>query len=157
MNGSDNFGGQRQQGGSVAVEFAFVFPIFFLLMYGIVVYGYIFFLNQSVNYAAQQAAEAAVAVDPEDEDSDALRQTRVVEAVNDTLQWLPGSQRARVTICNGSTCAVEDDTITVEVRFGLATPSWLFPAVVMPGIGPVPPMPTELRATAAARLYTGNT
>lgn len=157
MNGSPLGGQRRQQSGSALVEFAFIFPILFLLMYGIVVYGYVFFLNQSVNFAAQQGAEAAVAVDPDADDFEALRQERVVEAVNDTLQWLPGTQRTRVLVCNGSSCPVEDDMITVEVIFQLATPSWLFPAVTMPGIGSVPPMPTQLRATAAARLYTDAT
>lgn len=157
MTGSHRYCGRRHQSGAAAVEFAFIFPILFMLTYGIVVYGYIFFLNQSVNYAAQQGAEAAVAVDAGDDGFEELRQERVVEAVNDTLRWLPGTQRTRVTVCDGGTCPVDDDTITVEVKFLLSTPGWLFPAVVLPGIGAVPPMPTQLRATAAARLYTDNT
>ncbi|WP_162932578.1 TadE/TadG family type IV pilus assembly protein [Solimonas sp. K1W22B-7] len=146
-----------RQSGAVAMEFALVFPILFLLTYGTVVYGYVFFLKQSVNYAAQQGAEAAVSVDPDDEDAEALRQARVVDSVKDTLRWLPANQLARVVVCDGAACNVEDDTITVEVEFQLSTPSWLFPAVEMPGIGAVPPMPTRLEATAAARLYTDNT
>src|SRR5258708_37699419 len=54
----------RTQRGAAAVEFAFVFPVLFLLIYGVIVYSYIFVLQESINYAAQQAAEAAVAVEP---------------------------------------------------------------------------------------------
>lgn len=150
------FGRRGRQSGATALEFAIVFPILFLLTYGTVVYGYVFFLKQTVNYAAQQGAEAAVAVDPDADDADELRQERVVESINDTLGWLPAAQRSRVKICQDSECVVEDDTITVRVEFQLSTPSWLFPAVEMPGLGAVPPMPTVLQATAAARLYTDN-
>jgi len=146
-----------RQSGSTAVEFAILFPLLFLLTYGTVVYGYVFFLKQTVAYAAQQGAEAAVAVDPDADDADDLRQQRVEASINDTLGWLPAGQRARVRICNGGDCVVEDDTITVEVEFQLSTPGWLFPAVEMPGLGAVPPMPNVLEAVAAARLYTDNT
>jgi len=152
------FSGRRgRQSGATAIEFAILFPVLFLLTYGTVVYGYVFFLKQTVAYAAQQGAEAAVAVDPDSDDPESLRQERVVASINDTLGWLPAGQRARVKICNEGACPVADDTITVEVEFQLSTPGWLFPAVEMPGIGAVPPLPNVLEAVAAARLYTDNT
>ncbi|HSW12403.1 MAG TPA: TadE/TadG family type IV pilus assembly protein [Solimonas sp.] len=145
---------RRLQRGAAVVEFAFIFPIFFFLMYGTLVYGYIFVLNQSVNFAAQQAAEAAVAVAPDADDFDALRQQRVTEAVNDAFAWLPAAQRSRLVVCDGAVCPVDevDNTISVEVEFTLSTPGWLFPVIDMPGIGAIPPMPNLLRSTAAAQL-----
>lgn len=142
------------QRGAAMVEFAFVFPLFFFLMYATIVYGYVFLLSQSVNFAAQQAAEAAVAVAPDADDVDALRQERVGEAVSDTFTWLPVAQRPRLVVCDGGACPVDaaDNTINVEVVFTLSTPGWLFPVIDMPGIGPIPPMPTRLRSTAAAQL-----
>jgi len=142
------------QRGAAMVEFAFIFPLFFFLMYGTVVYGYIFMLSQSVNFAAQQAAEAAVAVAPDAEEFEALRQQRVVDSVNDTFTWLPAAQRPRLVICKGLDCPVDevDNTIRVEVEYTLSTPGWLFPVITLPGVGSIPPMPTTLRATAAAQL-----
>ena len=145
---------RRSQRGAAMVEFAFVFPLFFFLMYGTIVYGYIFLLSQSVNFAAQQAAEAAVAVAPDADDFEALRQQRVTAAVNDAFLWLPAAQRPRLVVCDGAVCPVDevDNTINVEVEFTLSTPGWLFPVINMPGIGPIPPMPELLRSTAAAQL-----
>ena len=55
---------QRHQRGAVAVEFAFIFPLLFLLMYGIVVYSYVFVLNSALNYAAQESVASALRVAP---------------------------------------------------------------------------------------------
>ena len=55
---------RTRQRGATALEFAFVFPLLFLLMYGILVYAYIFLLTESLTFVAQEAAESAVAVDP---------------------------------------------------------------------------------------------
>ena len=66
----------RSARGAAAVEFAFVFPVLFLLIYGVIVYSYIFMLQESINYAAQQAAEAAVAVEPDIAGYDALATAR---------------------------------------------------------------------------------
>ena len=62
----------RQLGGA-AVEFAFVFPFLFFLMYGVLVYSYLFVLQESINFAAQEAAEAAVKVDESGANADTLR------------------------------------------------------------------------------------
>ena len=56
--------GLRRHGGAAAVEFAFIFPVLFMLTYGAVVYSYAYVLKQSLTFAAQEAAEAAVDIDP---------------------------------------------------------------------------------------------
>jgi len=146
-------GRRRTQAGAAAIEFAFVFPILLFLVYGAVVYGYVFFLNQSVNYAAQQAAEAAIAVDPQALDSETVRQERIVDTVARSMSWMTDAQRTqRMVICNGSTCPVVDDTLIVTLRFSLAVPNRMFPVITLPGLGSVPPMPDTLSASAAALM-----
>ncbi|GGB97797.1 hypothetical protein GCM10007205_03850 [Oxalicibacterium flavum] len=50
---------RRQQGAS-AIEFALVFPLFFLIFYAIITYGLILVAQQSVTLAAAEGARAAL-------------------------------------------------------------------------------------------------
>ena len=88
------------QRGATAVEFAFVFPILFLLLYGLVVYAYVFLVNESMTFVAQESAEAAVAVDPNKVTPRAAYEAQVTQRVrttaSDLFGWLPGDQRSRV-------------------------------------------------------------
>jgi len=49
-----------RQKGAYAVEFAFVFIIFFLVLYGMITYGLIFAAQQSMNFAAESGARAGL-------------------------------------------------------------------------------------------------
>ncbi|MNR82739.1 TadE-like protein [compost metagenome] len=51
---------EKKQKGAAAIEFAFVFPVFFLIFYGIVTYGIIFVAQQSITLAAAEGARAAL-------------------------------------------------------------------------------------------------
>ncbi|WP_175624714.1 MULTISPECIES: TadE/TadG family type IV pilus assembly protein [Oxalobacteraceae] len=51
---------ERKQKGAAAIEFAFVFPVFFLVFYGIITYGIIFLAQQSITLAAAEGARAAL-------------------------------------------------------------------------------------------------
>lgn len=48
------------QRGVAAIEFALVFPVFFLLLYGIINYAMIFVAQQSLTLAAEEGARAAL-------------------------------------------------------------------------------------------------
>jgi Flp pilus assembly protein TadG len=145
----------RRQLGAAAVEFAFVFPILFLLIYGVIVYSYIFVLQESINYAAQQAAEAAVSVDPTVASYDALATTRARTMAGRVLQWLPPSQQARVLGETGDKVEVtfsnagDSDVVQVRLRFSLPG---LFPVLNLPIVGEVPRLPPQLIAQAVARV-----
>ncbi|QBQ98570.1 pilus assembly protein [Paraburkholderia pallida] len=52
--------GKRAQGGIAAVEFAIAFPLFFAILYGIVMYSVIFLVQQSLTSAAAEGARAAL-------------------------------------------------------------------------------------------------
>ena len=51
----------RNEGGTSAIEFAFVAPVLLLLMFGIMGYGYIFGIYHSVQQMAAEAARSSVA------------------------------------------------------------------------------------------------
>lgn len=145
----------RAQGGAAAVEFAFVFPVLFLLIYGVIVYSYIFVLQESINYAAQQAAEAAVSVVPNTPSYDALATARARAMAGRILQWLPPSQQQRVLGETGDkvevtfTNAGDSDVVQVRMRFSLPG---LFPVLNLPIVGEVPRLPPQLIAQAVARV-----
>lgn len=157
-------GSRRRQGGAAAVEFAFVFPVLFLLIYGVIIYSYIFVLQESINFAAQEAAEAAVQVDPDEDDRDALRIAEIRRTAVNVLGWLPENQRQRVlgdddgsavgvqfcTAGNGI-CPASSDAVTVTLSFRVMEPP-LFPVLSLPGLGEVPPLPERLVARATALI-----
>lgn len=150
------------------VEFAFVFPLLFLLVYGIVVYAYVYVLQQSLTYAAQQAADAVVAVDPSQPDADDLRVRRARETAAASLSWLPASQRRRVLGDEGEAvrvatcpagfedCPTDSDAMRVTLNFilseGECQRNSLFPVVNLYLVGCIPPLPRQLSATAVVRI-----
>lgn len=50
----------KNQSGAAAIEFAIVFPLFFLIFYAIITYGLIFAAQQTLALAAAEGARAAV-------------------------------------------------------------------------------------------------
>ena len=51
---------QKKQKGAAAIEFAIIFPIFFIIFYAVVTYGLIFAAQQTLTLAAAEGARAAV-------------------------------------------------------------------------------------------------
>lgn len=150
--------------GAVAVEFALIFPILFLLIYGVIVYSYVFALQSALYFAAQEAAESAVKVDPSASNADDLRRSNARSTAVSVLNWLPEAQKARVLGSNGSAvavnfcqaggsgCPADSDGVIVTVTYQLRQPTDLFPIITLPLVGAIPPLPTTLVATATARI-----
>ena len=143
----------RRITGASAIEFAFVFPLLFAIIYGTVTYGYVYFLQQRINFIAQEALRAAIAVAPTNNNTSYLAaiNAAVFEAVtsNFTLAGtaVPAALTFAVSPINAAT-----NTLSILVTYNLTTPT-LFPQVVLPmGIGSIPPLPATLQATAAGRL-----
>lgn len=149
------------------VEFAFVFPLLFLLIYGVVVYSYIFVLQESINFAVQEAAASTVAVDPKVDGFEAQMILRARNTAVSSLRWLPASQASRVLGSNGDKvqvtpcsagsagCPPDSDGVTVKLVFDIAQPTPLFPVVSFGGfmgITAVPPLPAQLNAQATVRI-----
>jgi len=150
--------GPRAQRGASAVEFAFVFPILFLLVYGVIVYSYVYVIQQSITYSAQQSAEAAVAVTPVNDNAayEAKIRTRVHAVALQSLNWLPANQLARLRGEDGNVGTVAFETIdtdqsVVRVTLDFQVPG-LFPTLTLPLVGNIPPLPQRLRAQAIARI-----
>lgn len=51
----------RHEGGTTAIEFAFVAPVLLLLLFGIMGYGYVFGIYHSIQQMAAEAARSSVA------------------------------------------------------------------------------------------------
>jgi hypothetical protein len=156
---------RKAQAGATVVEFAFVFPLLFLLIYGVVVYAYTFVVQESISFVAQQAAEAAVSVDPRADNIDALREVKIRAMAVAVLNWLPPSQKDRVTGNTGEKvmivhcaasgiglCPGDTESVVVQLTFDMTLPTPLFPVIDMPLVGRVPPLPERLTAQAVARL-----
>jgi len=144
----------RRVAGASAIEFALLFPLVFGIVYGGIAYGYVYFLQQRINFIAQEAVRAAIAVAPGD-DSDAYlaaAQGAANQAItnNFTAAGVPVPPALAVSFSLQGDVA-EGDTLVVLVTYSLTNPT-LFPTIPLPGIGAIPPLPPELRATAAGRL-----
>ncbi len=142
-----------RQTGATALEFALIFPLLFAMLYGVVAYSYVFVLQESITYAAQQAAATAVNVSPAVAGGgyqDAVR-TRVRAGAVASLSWLPDSQRARVLGANGEAVEVTfpvstaGSLVAVRMVFDLQD---LFPAMNLPFVGSFPPLPDSLVTSA---------
>jgi len=148
------------QSGAAAVEFALIFPLMLVTAYASIVYSYVYFLQQSISFAAQQGVQAAVSVVPTNSTAaDSASRTTTANAVAmNTLTWLPNTQFTRVTTTEPAVCPGETapgvPTFSYMITFTLSggTGGALFPTLVnLPmGLGTVPPLPTVLTACAVA-------
>lgn len=164
----------RSQRGTAAVEFALVFPILFIVTYGAIIYSYIYVLRQSLTFAAQEAAQAAVSVQPGLPNYDDLVKATAVNTATAAIAWMPSNVRTAigldagdVTICRGpgaGACASllpGDEAVVVRLELPLATGdegegrrdiSPLFATFTMPPFGRFPPLPNIMAGQAVARL-----
>lgn len=154
---------RHHQGGAAAIEFAFVFPLLLLIVYATIVYGYVFFLQQTINLIAQEAAKAAVAVAPYDPQTgapitpdyaQAVKNYFVTSKAQGLIAALPASTQADIeepTVVQNKSQDGTGQVVTVTVRFNNLTT--LFPQIGLPGIGPnLPPLPDYLEAKATVRV-----
>jgi Flp pilus assembly protein TadG len=146
------------QAGIAAIEFAFIFPMLFFMLYSIVVYSLLFVVYQSINFAAQEAARAAVALQPGS--SSGTYQTTAQDVcqpptggtTTNGLSWITssfGKIKCVASLGGSGTNA----TLTVTVTFTPAS-TGLFHAFDFRsfGLGTIPPLPTTLVATAVGQV-----
>ncbi|WP_022977827.1 TadE/TadG family type IV pilus assembly protein [Nevskia ramosa] len=142
----------RRITGASAVEFALVFPLLFAIVYGTLTYGYVYFLQQRINFIAQEALRAAIAVAPLPSNAAYLAaiNAAVADAVasNFTLGGAPVPPALSFVV---QPVNAANNTLSILVTYSLTAPT-LFPTVTLPGFGSIPPLPAALQATAAGRL-----
>lgn len=142
----------RRITGASAVEFVLVFPILFAIIYGTIAYGYVYFLQQRINFIAQEAVRAAISVAPVTGSAAycAAAQAQAAQAI--TLNYTSAGGTLPAAITPSYICNVATSTLTVTINYSLTTPT-LFPTLTLPfNIGTIPPLPGALIATAAGRL-----
>lgn len=86
----------RSQSGSAAIEFAFIAPVFFIFLFGILEAGIMFFGNSALSNATQNAA----------------RLIRTGQAQNGGMNQGDFTRQ----ICNGISALLNCDNLTVDVR-----------------------------------------
>lgn len=115
----DREAGNVDQRGIAAIEFALVFPVFFMLLYGIITYVLIFLAQQSLALAAEEGARAALRYTTAD------RGTIACSTATQLVGWLGrgtgGAPIATCTPVGPFTCAFPAGTtaqcITVNVSY----------------------------------------
>lgn len=130
---------RRDVRGAAAVEFALILPILMIIVVGIINYGDMLSVRQSVSQAAAEGARAAAVTTGSDTD----KTTAAMNAVNGALSAQGKSCGSGCSValapCVGETtkqCA----TVTVEIPYD----------GIIPGFGLV--LPSKLKYTAVARV-----
>ncbi|MCH4902631.1 MULTISPECIES: TadE/TadG family type IV pilus assembly protein [unclassified Pseudomonas] len=145
-------GSRKAQKGAVAIEFALVFVIFFAVFYGLVSYALPFVLMQTFNQATAEAIRRAVAVDP----TIPNYSTVVVSTANAALSQQLSSTLPSLNVVVGTdTSTVYDPTagtLTVSVNYPVSKLNQVIPFLVLPGIGAVPSLPTNLTAISSLKF-----
>ena len=83
---------RRRQRGVYALELALVFMVFFMMMYAIISFGLGFLVRESMQWAVEDGARAALQHQPKRE----ARKQRAKEVVQNNLSWLPAELQASI-------------------------------------------------------------
>lgn len=146
---------QRQKG-AVAIEFVFIFPVFFIICYAIIVYGLAFLLVQNFTYSSEEVLRAALVCD--DCKTTEEWETQINSIANirlkkddvdglliyspDSLSWISDCRDASAP-SDGSPAL---DGILCEVSVSAAP---LLDGISMPGFGKLPSLPDMLTGRAS--------
>lgn len=144
---------RRLQRGSTAVEFALVFPVFFLIFYAIVTYSVIFAAKQSLALAASEGARAALKFQPSATSAATaltLRATAACTTANGLLNWLANAAPCTATYAPCSFDA-SMQCVNVSLKYNYASKP-LVPILPLIGL----PTPATLTANAMVQLNPEN-
>lgn len=127
----------RRQRGAAAIEFALVFVLFFMLLYGAISYGLVFAVKHSLTQAASEGARASLQDVGGLPERIALAQATAANAVS----WL--GARAPTPVITTAPCPTTTFTcLTVALTYNYAS---------NPIIPPIPGLGINLPATLDAR------
>lgn len=151
----------RREGGLAALEFALVFPVFFLLFYGLITWAFVLILQESMTFAAQSGARAALAARYEDVPPAthlATATTLARDSVGRALDWMPPDWKERVLGADNGKVEVEVQNdgaggwVTVTVRYANFGATPVLPQITLLGGAKFPPVPNQLVGQAVLRL-----
>jgi len=141
----------RRARGNTAVEFALLFPLFFMVLYGIVTFSLIFVAQQTLTLAAEEGARATLKYQPAKTDAEALtaRVNAACPVANGLTNWLADVADCTTTTGNCSYDATMT-CVTVTLTYDYAS-NPLVPEV--PLLNAV--LPTQLTSSAMIQLNPG--
>lgn len=140
---------RRDQSGTALLEFALVAPIFFFVLYALVVFGMALALKQSVTNAASEGARSTIGVVDDPATPVDERVQSATNAVLGRMGMLSASQKASLTITPTiATCVSGTGTcITVKVSYPYDANPLVPSAPIIKQI-----QPKTIGATAVVRL-----
>ncbi|MBU2698629.1 hypothetical protein CCO04_26430 [Pimelobacter sp. 30-1] len=125
--------------GAAAVEFALILPVLMIIVVGIINYGDMLSVRQSVSQAAAEGARAAAVTTGSDSDKTTAAMSAVSGALSAQGKTCTSNCKVTLAPCVGETskqCA----TVTVEIAY----------KGIIPGFGLI--LPDKLKYTAVARV-----
>lgn len=134
----------RRQRGAAAIEFALVFVIFFMVLYGAVAYGVVFAIRHSLTLAASEGARAAV---QDVGNADARAALAATTAAN-AIAWL-GTNAPAPVVTHSPCPATPYRCLQVSLTYDYAA-NPIVPAI--PGLGIE--LPATLQSQATVQLDT---
>jgi len=105
---------KRRQRGVYALEWAVIFPVFFVLMYGIICYGLTYLVRESMQFAVEEGARAALRYPRTATMGGATtptwlhRSTEAREATATALNWLPTNIKPDASDIRFTVCGLND-------------------------------------------------
>ena len=121
----------RRDDGVAAVEFAIVGMLFLVILFGILTYGFIFGLDQSITHAAEEGARSAI--------SKTTTADQIAQAQSTALQrlsWMGSYIHPSDVVATVATCANDPSVscITVTITYPWSTRPMIpaFPGLVTP-------------------------
>ena len=140
----------RKQKGAAAIEFALVFVVFFAVFYGMLSYSLPLLLMQSFHQAAAEGVRRSVSLDPTTPGYSALVVQRAKDAAQAQLNWIPGSLKFLPGYITAT--YTNNNLLTVKITYPSDNIKAVLPALVLPGVGTVPNLPTNLTATSSLQF-----
>ena len=113
----------RRRRGATVVEFALVAPVIFLFVFGIIEFGRLVMVQQSLTNAAREGCRTAVlATTTSQEDADAAVRGYLQSGISDSSNV----DKVRVSVTPASLAGISSGTsVTVEVEVNYSDVSWL--------------------------------
>jgi Flp pilus assembly protein TadG len=132
----------RREDGVAALEFAIVSMVFLLFLFGILTYGYIFGLSQSLNHAAEEGARSAISTT-----SNAAAITKAHDTAMSRLSWLGPRIQSSDVVATVAACQSDPTVqcITVTITY-----PWDTRPVIPKFVGL--PTPNQMQAVAVVEL-----
>lgn len=127
-----------------------VFVVFFAVFYGMLSYSLPLLLMQSFHQAAAEGVRRSVSLDPTTPGYSALVVQRAKDAAQAQLNWIPSSLKFLPGYITAT--YTNNNLLTVKITYPSDNIKAVLPALVLPGVGTVPNLPTNLTATSSLQF-----